>query len=513
MQKLFTLFILFICAASYAQIPEDAIRYSWYQQNGTARSQAIGGAIGSLGGDITSTFVNPAGIGFFKTSEAIFTPAFNLNNIKTSFRGNSLDTKKNVFSFGTTGFAYAIPKNIDENSSKAFAVAITQTANFNNVIQYKGLNNYSSFSEKFAEELTTQNLNDVLSTESIAPYTTAPAYLSYLIYLKNVGGRTVVKSLTDNILDSGRALQQDMQKTTKGGIYELGGSYAGNDGNKWLWGAAIGIPIIYYESNTVFSETDTSSKTSDEFKSFKYTDNFITTGTGINGKFGLIYRPKEYLRFGIAVHTPTYMSLTDERKSSLQTVLENPAKDTIINSSTFTNGQERGKAKYIQNAPWKIMLSGSYVFREVEDVTKQRGFISADIEYVKHTGTKFGSDAEQPTQEDKAYYKALNGVIKDIYKSNINVRVGGELKFNTIMTRLGFGYYGNPYKDAPAKASKITLSGGLGYRNKGFFVDLTYVHLITKDFDIPYRLQNAETVYAGINQRAGNISATVGMKF
>ena len=57
------------------------------------------------------------------------------------------------------------------------------------------------------------------------------------------------------------------------------------------------------------------------------------------------------------------------------------------------------------------------------------------------------------------------------------------------------------------------MSGGLGYRNKGFFVDLTYMYLINKDFNIPYRLQNLQNVYAGIKQQRSNIIATVGLKF
>jgi hypothetical protein len=513
LRKLF-IFLFFLSTKSFAQIPEDAIRYSWFTQNGTARSLAIGGAMGSLGGDITANFVNPAGIGFYRTSEVAFSPGFSLNGIKTNYRGTALESSKNNFALGPIGFAWALPNRNNDNKSRSFSLAFTQNTSFSNNINYKGSNNYSSYSEAFAEELTKQNLRDVLSTESIAPYTTAPAYLSYLIFLKRLpSGDTVVQSLTDNIINAGRSLQQEMTKTTKGGLYELGLSYAGNDGEKWLWGIALGIPIVNYESNTVFKETDTSSITTDQFKSFTYTDNYKTTGAGINAKLGLIYRPKEYIRIGLAIHTPSYMSLTDRRKSSLATVLENPTKDTIVNSSTFTNGQERGQANYNQTSPWKVMLSGSYVFREVEDVTKQRGFISADIEYVKHRGTKYSSNADQPTLDDKNYYSQLNSVIKDIYKGNINVRLGGEIKFNTIMGRVGFGYYGNPYKDAPAKANKMTLSGGLGYRNKGFFVDVTYVHRITKDFDIPYRLQNAETVYADVNQKNGNIMATIGVKF
>jgi hypothetical protein len=104
-------------------------------------------------------------------------------------------------------------------------------------------------------------------------------------------------------------------------------------------------------------------------------------------------------------------------------------------------------------------------------------------------------------------------VIKNIYKGNINFKIGGELKFNTIMARLGFGYYGSPYKDAPSKANKMTGSAGIGYRNKGFFIDLTYVQLITNDFDVPYRLESAQNTYAALKQNRGNVVATFGVKF
>ncbi len=514
MQKYFTIFILFIATKSFAQIPEDAVRYSWYPQNGTARCLAIGGAMGSLGGDISATFVNPAGIGFFKTNEVAITPSYMLNNIKTNYRGTSLQEKKNNFSFGTSGFVYALPQFNNNRGTNAFSLAFTQTANFNNVIHYKGLNNLSSFSEQFVEEFlnSKESIDGVLRTQSSLPYTAAPALYTYLIDTVTFNGGLIVKAAPEYILDAKQALQQEFTKTTKGGLYEVGFSYAGNDGEKWLWGVALGIPLVNYESNTQVKENDTSSNTTNHFKSFTYNDNFTTKGAGLNAKLGLIYRPKEYVRIGLAVHTPSFMALTDSRQSTLQTDLENPIASFSVISNEFTNGS-RGQAKYIQTSPWKFLLSGSYVFREVEDVTKQRGFITADIEYVKHSGTKFSSDAETPTEEDKAYYKQLNTVIKDIYKGNINVKLGGEVKFNTVMGRLGFGYYGNPYKDAPSKANKMTLSGGLGYRNKGFFVDLTYVHLITKDFDVPYRLQNTATVYSDIKQQRGNVIATVGVKF
>ncbi|MEO6584221.1 MAG: aromatic hydrocarbon degradation protein, partial [Ferruginibacter sp.] len=169
---------------------------------------------------------------------------------------------------------------------------------------------------------------------------------------------------------------------------------------------------------------------------------------------------------------------------------------------------------YIQSTAWKAIISAAYVFREIENVKKQKGFISADVEYVNHKSARFYVDEKNgPDTYREAYYKQLKNVVKEIYKAAFNVRVGGELKFNTIMTRLGFAYYTSPYKDKELKANKMLLSGGLGYRHKGFFIDLTYVHNINKDADFPYRLQDKANTYASLNQTQGNIAATFGLKF
>lgn len=517
MKRLLFLSLIFSAGKAMAQVPEDAVRYSWYPQNGTARVLAAGGVIGSLGGDLTAAFVNPAGIGFYKTNEAVIAPGFLMNNIKAGYRGTDLKEKKNAFSFGPSGVIIAFPDQQYTTKSSALAIGITQNASFNNIIHYKGLNNYSSFSQQFADEFVKLNrkgysIDDVLNVNSVAPYTAAPALYTYLIDTVRVNGNLIVKAAPEYILDAGQALQQEMTKTTKGGQYELAVSYARNNNDKFYWGATLGIPLVSYESNTQFTETDTSSNSSNHFKSFSYNDNFTTKGAGINAKIGIIYKPKEYFRLGLAVHTPTYMALRDSRRATLSTSLENPAKDFNVDSYLFTNDQ-RGESRYIQSTPFRAILSASYVFREVSDVTKQRGFLSADIEYTGHRGTRFDSDAEAPTDDERAYYKQLNAVVKDIYKGNLNFRVGGELKFNTIMGRLGFGYYGSPYKDAPSKANKMTLSGGLGYRNKGFFIDLTYVHMITNDFDVPYRLEAMQNTYAVVKQQRGNVVATFGVKF
>ena len=108
--------------------------------------------------------------------------------------------------------------------------------------------------------------------------------------------------------------------------------------------------------------------------------------------------------------------------------------------------------------------------------------------------------------------KEVTAAVKNQFKSAMNVRLGGELKFNTIMTRLGFNYMGNPYATS-IKARQMNISGGLGYRDKGFFIDLTYVHQLIKDAAFPYKLDNGFYEPGYVKGSNGNLIATVGVKF
>ena len=159
--------------------------------------------------------------------------------------------------------------------------------------------------------------------------------------------------------------------------------------------------------------------------------------------------------------------------------------------------------------PWKIQTGFSYVIREIEDVTQQKGFITAEVEFLNYGNGEF-SDPNNPGSN---YFQDLNNVISQQFQNAINMRIGGELKFNTIMTRAGFGYYSNPYLDADINGTRLTVSGGLGWRNKGKFIDLTYMHNIVKDGYYPYRLNDNYFAPVNIKGGAGNVLLTFGFKF
>ena len=154
------------------------------------------------------------------------------------------------------------------------------------------------------------------------------------------------------------------------------------------------------------------------------------------------------------------------------------------------------------------MASGTYMFNQGTDVALQGGFITGDVEYVNY-GSLAIHDADNDI-DAKNYFSQLNSVIKNLYRDAVNVRIGGEAKFNTLMVRLGGAYYGNPYKNEEADVIKV--SGGVGYRNKGMFIDLTYVQSMTKDIHYPYQLQGATNVPAFLKNNGSSIMATIGFK-
>ncbi len=511
MKKIFSLAAICVCCSSLmAQEPADALRYSWTISSGTARQQAIGGAMASLGGDISSTFVNPAGLGFFKTGDFVISPGYNLFKNNATYYGRSETDKRNSFSFGTTGFVMGTETD-RRRSGAAFALAINRTASFSNKILYRGLNTQNSYSQKFLEEINNRNDKDANSVASNYPFGTSLAFNTY--WIDTINGGTSGNYQFQSRATIGNLLQEN-SITNSGGITELALAFAGNSKDKFYYGGTIGIPFLNYNRESSFIEADASTNTTNNFDYASITENLNTVGVGINLKLGIIYKPQEYIRLGLAIHTPTFFSMTDKYSASVTTGTENYKGLLTQSSGTFTNNQD-AEFKYWHTTAYRIMASASYVLREIEDVRKQKGFLTADIEYVNYKASSFTTDPNGDNSQDtKDYLKTLNNAIDNAYKGAFNFKAGGELKFTTIMARLGVAYYGNPYKNLGngEKGNRFQLSGGLGYRNKGMFIDLTYVHTMGKDVHYAYRLQNSAFTGANLKQTAGNILATIGFK-
>lgn len=517
MKKFLVIFSLVLFSSTlYAQIPEDALKYTWQPVNGTARVWAIGGAMGSLGGDISATFVNPAGLGFFKTSDFVLSPGLSFLKNKGSFRGTGASDKDSWLNLGASGFVGGW-KGTGSWASSALSFTVTRTANFRNRIYYTGQNDFSSYGEQYAAEAagSGMSINDILNSNNISLGTRMALY-SYFVDTARLGGNPapqfVSLAMYDNLKNNGDfLLNQSHTIETSGGITELTVGFAANMDDRIYVGGSVGLPIVTYKKQSLLREEDATGDNTNYFDFSELSETFTTKGFGLNAKLGIIIKPTESIRLGLAVHSPTWYTFQDTYKADMAVNTENyrTTPGTVTVSSNVFTGNQTPKYKYELMTPWRIMLSGAYVLREVEDVKKQKGFLTADIEYVPYQANRFGNAEDY---DDNGYYDDVNDAVKDYYKGAVNFRIGGELKFTTFMTRLGFAYYGNPYNDSELKGSKMFISGGIGYRNAGMFIDLTYAHGFQKDVSFPYRLSDKANTFANVKSSGANIMLTVGFK-
>jgi hypothetical protein len=510
MKKVIVLIVLFYTIETNAQTPDDALRTAWFTQNGTARNLAIGGAMGSLGGDITANHINPAGLGFFKSKELVLSPGFLMNNNKYNFRGTDSSSTKNNTSHGTSGFIYA--GNTSRQSrwtSTAFSISLNQLANYNNSVQYSGYNNASSFTEKYLEELT-RDRADTNAALSNYIFGSSLAFRTFLVDTLGGAGGSIIGY--QSMVPYSTGIYQQYNAQTTGGYNELAIGVAGNTNDNLYLGASLTIPIIKYTRNLFYSEKDATNNTNNNFSFFEYKESYSSSGSGIGIKLGMIYKPQPSVRVGFAFHSPQYIGLTDKIRSSLIANTETYAGQKSETSDALNSGNA-GVVKYNITTPWRMIGSASFIFSEAADIRKQRGFITADIEYVNYRGMRYSAAAENSIDETlRAYYRTLNELIKDTYVGNINAKIGGELKFNTFMARLGGAYYGSPYADKTLQVNRIVGSGGIGYRNKGMYIDVTYSHIMNKDVQFPYRLNDKPNTFATQTGNRGSIMLTLGFK-
>jgi hypothetical protein len=524
MKKLFiTGLAMLMLQQLIAQNALDALRFSYLTPTGSARNQAIGGSNISLGGDISSAFINPAGLAQFKTNELVLSPGFFMNNAKLSYNDSLFKAKRNKLNVGASGLilSWGSPFKSSKIRNTTIALAVNQAANFNSNISYGGRNVNSSFSEKWVEELIyndVRNIDDVLTN---FPGGASQAYETYLI--DTIAGFAGYRTNADV---SKMPLNQTFNFQTRGAMHEVAASMAWNMREKILYGVTIGFPLINYRRQSTVTERDLSGNTNNDFESFTFTETFSTIGAGLNAKLGVIFKPVEYFRLGLTFHTPSVLTLTDRTNATLTSNIENRSRrlnndNTKPTSYTYSTSDYTDGNDYTYNyqliTPWRLGASASYVFREIKDVTKQKAFITADVELVNYKASSYSSNQELPSAGEEAYFKSVNNNIDELYRMAINARIGGEVKFNTFMVRGGFAYMGSPYqKDVlpdGIKGWRMIPSLGLGYRDKGYFVDLTYAHAFGKDINIPYLLQDAQYPIAKNNYTNGQIVATVGFKF
>jgi hypothetical protein len=473
--------------------------------------------MGSLGGDLSAAHINPAGLGFYKSGELLVTSKYLNTETDYKYRGSFSSTSNTKSTLGNLGIVFADGKKNRGYSSTAFSISFTQIADFNSRQRFKGVNNFSSYSEKFLEELYYDNAG-MGAAENNYIFGSSLAFRTYLI--DTIAGKNGALDGYQSLVPISSGVNQTFDSYTSGSSNELAFGWGGNVQDKLYLGASIVMPIVNFNRSLQVSETDLSpTNATNQFGGFVFNEDFSSKGWGIGAKFGIIYKPEAFLRVGFALQTPQLIGFMDKLSADMTTNTESYAGKLSASSDELNNGNA-GVRKYKVMTPTKATFSGSYFFASPGKPTQPLGFISADIEWVNYAGTRFY--AKKFDQESTDYYDDLNNTMKATYKNNFNIRLGSEIKLTSNwMARAGTAYYGSPYKNefldeddnVLVTPSRFILSGGLGYRTNKYFIDFTISSANNQDAVVPYRLIDKPSPIAQEKSRAILFNIGYGIRF
>lgn len=263
MQK--TLFIAFtiFTLTSYSQVRsynDLGILFSRDNNRGTARFNALSGAFGALGGDISSTNINPAGAAIGKKSSLSATLDVNNTNNTSTYYGNRFDTNNNDTNLSQVG---ALLTFDSAYNSKWNRFALFFNYNIKNVF----LNSYKA--EGFSFPLFDEHFSD--------PTTAGQFDRNLFQYVSN-------------------------ETSGENKTYNIGFSSTYND--KLFIGASLKINNLEFSEIAIFEE-ENDDIDGNILNIENYNENYISS-TGVSLNIGFIYKLNKSIRLGLAYQTPTW---------------------------------------------------------------------------------------------------------------------------------------------------------------------------------------------------------------
>jgi hypothetical protein len=470
-----------------AQNEADALRYSYLQPQGTARSMGMGNAFGALGADLWSLSSNPAGIALYRKNEFSLSPGVYSSFNKSEYMNTPGEDLRSAFQFSSIGIIGAYEGGEKEIRGLAFGVGYNKLKSFQDNLLIQGSTSNTSLLDVFANQALGTDPNDIYSA---FPFGAALAYDTYLINpVDSIAPFSYYTEIPYGEVAQRKALQR------RGSMGETVLSGGANILDKWYFGLTLAFPSVRFRENGIYTETVQEADIA--LDNFTFTDELLTTGSGFTLKAGAVYRASEWLRLGLAIHTPSWLSLHDVYASSM--------------SSRFKDGENydyaspEGNYHYSLRTPPRYLVNAAFI-------VGISGVISADYEYVNYSQARLS--ASQTLGSDNYDFRRENDAIQSIYRGTHNVRAGLEWRLAEIWRlRGGMAFSQSPFVNGVTDTNPYTLtySGGAGIRLDRFFADFV---VMLRQSSSDYYLYNPELVDPAAVERAQSlVGLTVGMRY
>lgn len=525
-------------AGLHAQTVYDITPIMKTELNGTARFVGMGGAMGALGGDITTMGTNPAGIGIYRSNDIAVSMSYNDIQSKGTFNGMTTKDSRSRLSFDQIGFVYS--NKVGNNTSLRFV-------NFG--FNYRKQNN---FNKRFAMQgnmegasqtkyMAYQTAQSGASYNSFMDMISLPMNEEYKAYENNRFGWLSVMGGRTGLVDAAKVTHEDGTKEdwfygwngdyasyrseTKGGVNVYDFNVSFNVEDRFYFGLTVGAYDVDYSRYSVYGEDlYRESNAGDLGASYSFEHWYKTDGSGVDLKLGFIVRPFEYspLRLGFAVHTPTWYSLTESYSARLRSEFDMLNESNQIeryNAETDSYDGWGGNVvnDYELTTPWKFNVSAGYTIGTSVA-------LGAEYEYADYSSAKL----KNGDGYEDSYMVTQNSFIKEDLKGVHTLRLGVEAKLvPEFSIRAGYNYSSamynkNAYKELSPYTTRTdtqyangmatnTFTVGLGYKLNNFYADMAYVYNTQKsDF---YSYDDASLPATKMKDDKSRVLLTLGVRF
>ncbi len=466
---------LSISVLSYGQGETDAFRNSKTELSGSARGMGMAGAFGALGGDITGTAANPAGVAVYRSSEVMTTMNFSSNNVKTNFQGTSLSDSKFKFNFDNIAYTGYFPLGNETVSSINFGFAYNRLKNFDRDYSSYGRDMKTSLSQFIAEDASRYSDDILLTKPGYDPYRGEAPWIDVLgrqgLLIQPVAGGY------DSYLLPGETIDPELEVSERGSIETYDFTAGTNFSEKLYLGITFSLTDINYSVSSLYREFYGTIGND----GFDLKNSLTEDGAGYQVSVGAIFKPVDALRIGLAYHSPTWYNMTRSFKAYTEAYYE---ADGIVKNAEAPNEDPYAVYDYKLQTPqrWTASIAG---------VIGTKAIVSLDYELTDYTAM----DMAETDGYSEEYDKTGNYFINQDFRKASTVRVGAEYRVTPQLSiRAGYAWVQSPFTtnigDKGAILAKnatiahYTVDGdasyitcGLGYKfTKNFYLDAAFVY-------------------------------------
>ncbi len=473
MKKFFLPMILAVGLGSSAQTVDDAELFLARGLYGSPRFVAMGGAFTALGNDQSSIRINPAAASVFRTDNLGFSLGFqNTKNEANLLNGGATESIFNL-PFENIGYVKKWETGGYKNKNHwAFSVGYNRVADFQREYSVNSALPIDTFGEGSLANFYLRNTFDVadnqgfefLFSDELADFglieelaaTQAGVLVEDTLGIYGVAFGNEVSRENANL---------NYNRIEDGSMDEFHLSLGGQYEDKFFYGAALGFSFLNYSNEEFVTENNLPNTGQVPFDASSYTFRRFNqiNASGINIKLGLIYKPLQFWRIGASYETPTWYGVEQLYEFDV--------------SSTFANG-DRLQSDLFSTDGYQYQFRTPAIYRMgTAFILGKSGLISFDYEYsdpsqaeTYRNGRSFNISNESISSANESY--------SQFFTPHNTLKAGAEIRLGPLVSlRGGYNWTQSIYADPEnTRTNQMTYSGGIGFQNKRFGVNLAYLY-------------------------------------